>query len=388
MKISLIFILVCLTPLICCLDNGLARTPAMGWNSWNKFGCGINETLIKEIADAMVSTGLAAAGYEYVNLDDCWQLSRDNTTGEIQADPQAFPSGIKALADYVHSKNLKFGLYSDAGLYTCQKRPGGLYHEEQDAQTYAKWGVDYLKYDNCYNALLPPKFRYPRMRDALNKTGRPIYYSLCEWGQDDPWDWAADVGNSWRTTGDISDKWESFIDILEKQVPIASKGGPGGWNDPDMLEVGNGGMTDSEYAAHFALWAFLKAPLIIGNDIRNMSSATLSILSNKEIIAVNQDPLGVPATRLFYQGSQEIWGCPVVDGFAFIMFNQGPQDATIKANFKLFNITGTVEARDLTTQVDLGKFENSFTATIHPHSAAVIKITPVSQEDKFDISAF
>jgi len=360
----------------------------MGWNSWNKFGCGINETLIKEIADAMVSSGLAAAGYEYVNLDDCWQLSRDNTTGEIQADPQAFPSGIKALADYVHSKNLKFGLYSDAGLYTCQKRPGGLYHEEQDAQTYAKWGVDYLKYDNCYNALLPPKFRYPRMRDALNKTGRPIYYSLCEWGQDDPWDWAADVGNSWRTTGDISDKWESFIDILEKQVPIASKGGPGGWNDPDMLEVGNGGMTDSEYAAHFALWAFLKAPLIIGNDIRNMSSATLSILSNKEIIAVNQDPLGIPATRLFYQGSQEIWGCPVVDGFAFIMFNQGPQDATIKANFKLFNITGTVEARDLTTQVDLGKFENSFTATIHPHSAAVIKITPVSQEDKFDISAF
>jgi len=388
MRITLIFILLCLTPLICCLDNGLARTPAMGWNSWNKFGCGINETLVKEIADAMVSTGLAAAGYEYVNLDDCWQISRDKTTGEIQADPEAFPSGIKALADYVHGKNLKFGLYSDAGLYTCQKRPGGLYHEEQDAQTYANWGVDYLKYDNCYNSLLPPKFRYPRMRDALNKTGRPIYYSLCEWGQDDPWDWAADVGNSWRTTGDISDKWESFIDILEKQVPIASKGGPGGWNDPDMLEVGNGGMTDSEYAAHFALWAFLKAPLIIGNDIRNMSNATLEILSNKEIIAVNQDPLGKPATRLFNQGSQEIWGCPVVDGFAIILFNQGSQDAKIKADFGLFNITGTVTARDLTTHVDLGKFQNSLTANIHPHSAAVIKLTPVSQGDNFDISAF
>jgi len=369
------FLFVCLIPLISCLDNGLARTPAMGWNSWNKFGCSINETLIKEVADAMVSTGLAAAGYEYVNLDDCWQVSRDKTTGEIQADPQAFPSGIQALADYVHNKSLKFGLYSDAGLYTCQKRPGGLYHEDIDAQTYAKWGVDYLKYDNCYNAGLPPKWRYPRMRDALNKTGRPIYYSLCEWGQDDPWEWAADIGNSWRTTGDISDKWDSFIDILEKQVPIASAGAPGGWNDPDMLEVGNGGMTTNEYEAHFALWAFLKAPLIVGCDIRSMSNDTLRILTNKEIIAVNQDSLGKPATRLFYQGSQEIWGSPVADGFAAVLFNQGASAANITAPFKLFNITGSAKIRDLQAHQDLGTFQNSFTTQVQPHSVVVIKLT-------------
>jgi alpha-galactosidase len=373
------FLLVCLIPLISCLDNGLARTPAMGWNSWNKFGCSINETLIKEVADAMVSTGLAAAGYEYVNLDDCWQISRDKTTSEIQADPKAFPSGIQSLADYVHNKSLKFGLYSDAGLYTCQKRPGGLYHEEIDAQTYAKWGVDYLKYDNCFNAALPPKFRYPRMRDALNKTGRPIYYSLCEWGQDDPWEWAADVGNSWRTTGDIKDKWDSFIEILEKQVPIASSGAPGGWNDPDMLEVGNGGMTTNEYEAHFALWAFLKAPLIVGCDIRNMSNDTLRILTNKEIIAVNQDSLGKPATRLFYQGSQEIWGGPVVDGFAAVLFNQGTSAANITAKFKLFNITGSAKIRDLQAHQDLGTFQNSFSVQVQPHSVVVIKLSPQSQ---------
>ncbi len=244
----------------------------MGWNSWNKFACNINEVL-----------------------------------GKIVADAKAFPSGIKALADYVHSKKLKFGIYSDAGSHTCQKRPGSIYFEKIDAKTYAEWGVDYLKYDNCFNLGLPALFRYPRMRDALNETGHPIFYSICNWGESKPWEWGADVGNSWRTTGDISDKWESVVSIIEQQAPIAHYGGPGGWNDPDMLEVGNGGMTQTEYETHFALWAFMKAPLIIGCDVRNMSKETLELLTNKEVIAINQDALGKSVTRVFKQDNRQVW---------------------------------------------------------------------------------
>jgi len=370
-----ILFLLAILPIIYCLNNGLGRTPQMGWNSWNKFACSINEDLIKQTADAMISTGLADAGYEYVNLDDCWQISRENITGAIVADAKAFPSGMKALSDYIHKRNLKFGLYSSAGVTTCQGRPGGLFYEEIDAKKYAEWEVDYLKYDNCANLKLPPKFRYPRMRDALNKTGRPIFYSLCEWGQDDPWDWAADVGNSWRTTGDISDNWKSVMDILEKSANISGKGAPGGWNDPDMLEVGNGGMTTTEYESHFALWAFMKAPLIIGCDVRNMSADTLRILTNKEIIAINQDSLGKPATRLFKQDNQQIWGGPIADGYAAIFFNSGESTENYTAKLSLFGLSGSYKARDLSTHQDIGVVSDQITVKVASHGIVAVKFT-------------
>ncbi|CAF1577853.1 unnamed protein product [Adineta ricciae] len=275
----------------------------MGWNSWNHFPCNIKETIFREVTDSIVATGLAAVGYEYVNLDDCWQISRDDQ-GTIQADPQAFPSGFPALADYVHSKKLKFGLYSDAGFATCDSRPGSLHYEVKDANTYTSWNVDYLKYDNCNSDGTMPIERYPAMRDALNATGRPIFYSLCEWGIDEPALWAANVGNSWRTTEDIQNNWLSMLNNIDINNEYADKAGPGGWNDPDMLQVGNGGMTDEEYMTHFGLWSISKAPLLIGCDVRNMSSATLSTLSNPEVIAVNQDPLGVQGRKVAFLSSR------------------------------------------------------------------------------------
>jgi len=279
------------------LDNGLAIKPQMGWNSWNKFGCGINEQLIRDTIDHIVSSNLADAGYRYVNLDDCWQLSRA-ADGTIVPDKKAFPNGIKPLADYAHSKGLLFGLYSDAGYKTCAGRPGSLGYETIDANTYAKWEVDYLKYDNCNTDGSKPEKRYPVMRDALNKTGRPILYSMCEWGVDDPATWARPVGNSWRTTGDIIDSWQSMIGIADKNDKWAAYAGPGGWNDPDMLEVGNGGMSYDEYRVHFGIWALVKSPLLIGCDVTNMTAETKSILLNKEVIAISQDTLGVQGKKV------------------------------------------------------------------------------------------
>ena len=280
------------------VDNGLGRTPQMGWNSWNKFGCNINETLIKNTADLLVQTGLADKGYRYLNLDDCWQVARDPKTSRILSDPVKCPSGMSGLADYAHAKGLKFGLYSDAGEKTCEGRPGGYGYEKIDAETYAEWKVDYLKYDNCYNLNLSGKARYFAMHKALNESGRPIFYSMCNWGEEKSWQWAGPYANSWRTTGDIKDNWKSFTSILDKQVGLEFYAGHGGWNDPDMLEVGNGGMTFDEYTAHFALWCALKAPLLIGCSLSDISKETLSILGNEELIAINQDPLGIQASRI------------------------------------------------------------------------------------------
>ncbi|CAF1364364.1 unnamed protein product [Rotaria sordida] len=284
------------------LNNGLGRTPQMGWEGWNYLGCNFNEKVIQQTADAMVATGLAALGYEYVEVD-CWQLSRD-AQGTIQADPEKFPNGIPALVDYVHSRKLKFGIYSDAGFKTCDDLPGSLHYETKDANTYASWGVDYLKYDNCYDDGTKPEVRYPIMRDALNATGRPIFFAMCEWGIDSPALWAANVGNSWRTTQDIKDNWKSMLYNIDINNEFADRAGPGGWNDPDMLEVGNGGMTDTEYVSHFSLWAISKAPLLIGCDVTKMSAATLSTLTNPEVIAVNQDPLGIQGKKVAFQPSQ------------------------------------------------------------------------------------
>ena len=295
-KIQFIFLFL-LISLISSLDNGLGLTPQMGWNTWNKFQCNIEEKLIRDSIDALVSTGLKDLGYVYMNLDDCWQIKRDENN-VIVPDASKFPNGIKPLADYAHSKGLKFGLYSDAGNLTCQWRPGGLYYEDIDAKTYAEWGVDYLKYDNCWNLGISSKERYPRMTRALMNQTRPIFYSICQWGEEEIPTWGKEVGNSWRTTLDITDSWISMIHIIDQNDKWYGYGGPGGWNDPDMLEVGNGGMNTTEYRTHFSLWAISKAPLIIGCDITNMTQDTIDILTNEEVIAINQDELGQQAHKI------------------------------------------------------------------------------------------
>jgi len=286
--------------------EGLAKTPPMGWNSWNKFHCDVNEDLIMKMADAMVSSGMKDAGYEYIVIDDCWQVSR-NENGNIQYDTKRFPNGIKYLADYIHSKGLKFGIYSDAGIKTCQGRPGSRGYEFQDAKTYASWGVDYLKYDWCNTGTQDAMASYSIMRDALYAAGRPIVFSICEWGKSRPWEWAQEVGHLWRTTGDIVDRWDAMIDIVDKQKELNEFAGPDHWNDPDMLEVGNGGMTVEEYKTHFSLWCMMSAPLMAGNDLANTSTETLEILTNKELIAIDQDRLGKQGFCFRDNGDYEIW---------------------------------------------------------------------------------
>ena len=307
-KIKFLFFSLLIT-LISSLDNGLGLTPQMGWNTWNKFACKIEEKLIRDSIDALVNTGLKDLGYNYMNLDDCWQIKRDENK-TIVPDADKFPNGIKPLADYAHSKGLKFGLYSDGGNLTCQMRPGGYGYEEIDAKTYAEWGVDYLKYDNCWNMGISSKIRYPRMTEALRKQNRSIFYSICQWGEEEIPTWGKEFGNSWRTTLDISDSWISMINIIDQNDKWFQYAGPGGWNDPDMLEVGNGGMSDVEYRTHFSLWAISKAPLIIGCDLTKMSNETFNILSNKEVIAINQDKLGeqghkIKITNLTQNNSDE-----------------------------------------------------------------------------------
>lgn len=312
--------------------EGLAETPPMGWNSWNKFACDINENLIRSIADAMVETGLRDAGYVYLNLDDCWHGERDSL-GFIHPDPVKFPSGMKALADYVHSKGLKIGIYSDAGRKTCGGRPGSFGHEYQDALQYAKWGIDYLKYDWCETEDINPAGAYNLMRDAIRAAGRPILFSICEWGSSKPWLWAKDTGHIWRTTGDIYNcfdcvdqhpGWAAFgvLQILDMQNGLRQYAGPGHWNDPDMLEVGNGQSVNQD-RAHFTMWCMLAAPLILGNDVRNMSQETKDILMNTEVIAVNQDKEGIQGFRHLVEDGLEIWFKPLEKGdWAFGILNR------------------------------------------------------------------
>ncbi|GAA5029987.1 hypothetical protein GCM10011506_18690 [Marivirga lumbricoides] len=307
----------------------LAQTPPMGWNSWNKFACNVDEDLIKQTADAMVSSGMKDAGYEYIIIDDCWHGERDEK-GFISANKERFPSGMKALVDYVHSKGLKFGIYSDAGWQTCGGKPGSRGREFQDAQTYAKWGVDYLKYDWCNTEGLKAEGAYLTMRDALYEAGRPIVLSICEWGQNKPWKWAEDVGHLWRTTGDIYNCWDCEEDhgtwssfgvlrILDMQEGLRKYAGPGHWNDPDMMEVGNG-MKVNHDRAHFTMWAMLAAPLIAGNDLSNMTQETIDILTKKEIIAISQDALGIQAFKYQTKDGVETWIKPLSNGDWAITF--------------------------------------------------------------------
>lgn len=346
---------------------GVAKTPPMGWNSWNHFKCkGINERVIMETADAMVISGMKKVGYKYIIIDDCWQTGRDKK-GKIIVDSVKFPHGIKYLADYIHSKGLKFGIYSDAGLYTCGGRPGSKNHEKQDAVTYAQWGVDYLKYDWCNTKGMDPEKSYKIMRDALYNAGRPVVFSICEWGYSKPWLWAADVGHLWRTTLDIAPRWDGsrwgnhlgWTNILEKQVGLEKYSGSGHWNDPDMLEVGNKGLTINEARAHFTMWCMLSSPLITGNDLREMSDNIKNILTKKELIALDQDPLGKQGFKIYDEGNFEIWQKPLAGGDIAICFlNLEIKDKFYKINWKkikIKNFSGIYRIKDL--------WENKFQET-------------------------
>lgn len=374
------------------ISKNLALTPPMGWNSWNKFACNVSEDMIKSMADAVVKSGMKDAGYQYVNIDDCWQVSRD-ASGNIVADPQRFPHGMKAIGDYIHSLGLKFGVYSDAGSKTCAGRPGGLGHEYQDALQYAAWGVDYLKYDWCNTTTQDAKASYANIRAALDASGRPIVLSICEWGTAKPWLWGAEVGgNLWRTTGDIQDRWagslkwpdgsccsNGMLAIVDQQAGLQSYAGPGHWNDPDMLEVGNGGMTDNEYRAHFSLWAILAAPLIAGNDLRDMRPAIQDILTNKEVIAVDQDPLGHEGERVWKNGDLEVWSKQSQDGSrAVILLNRGSTESEIAANWENlgYPVHLSASVRDLWQHKDLGRFTGKFSTRVASHDVVMVTVKP------------
>ncbi|WP_158879458.1 NPCBM/NEW2 domain-containing protein [Amycolatopsis anabasis] len=339
------------------LENGLARTPPMGFNNWNTTHCRaeFNEKMVLDTADLFVTRDLRDAGYTYVNLDDCWAKTQRNAQGDLEPDPVRFPRGIKYLADYVHAKGLKFGIYTSAGTKTCNSAgfPGGLDHEQQDANLFASWGVDYLKYDNCNNQGVDAKQRYPKMRDALKNTGRPIVFSICEWGENKPWNWAENVGNLWRTTGDISDNWSSMVSIFKKNLPLAPYAKPGAWNDPDMLEVGNGGMTPAEYRSHFSLWSIMAAPLLIGADLRKVSDENFRTLLNKDVIAVDQDPRGLQGRQVKASGGHYVIAKPLADGdVAVALFNENTSAATISTSTAEIGIGGapSFQLKDLWTK--------------------------------------
>ena len=354
----------------------LAATPPMGWNSWNHFAERVNDATIRDTADALVSTGLRDAGYVYLNIDDTWEGQRD-AQGFIHPNSK-FPD-MKALADYVHSKGLKLGIYSSPGPKTCAGYEGSLGHEEQDAETYAKWGIDYLKYDWCQR---PPssvdemKAAYTKMHDALVKTGRPIVLSLCQYGWNKVWEWGPSVGgNLWRTTGDISDRYAVMAEIGFGQNGLEKFAGPGHWNDPDMLEVGNGGMTEDEYRTHFGLWAILAAPLIAGNDLTRMTPYTVAILTNREVIAVDQDPLGKQGFRVAQEGPFEVWMKPMSDGSKVVgLFNRQRTTEQMTVNFDQIGIRGEATLRDLWLKKDLGSFNKSYSAYVPPHGVVLVRI--------------
>lgn len=364
----------------------LAATPPMGWNSWNKFGCDINEDLIRTVADAMVSSGLRDAGYIYLNLDDCWHGERDNL-GFIHEDTTRFPSGIKALADYVHSKGLKIGIYSDAGSETCGGRPGSQGHEYQDAITYASWGIDYLKYDWCNTDSRDAKEAYSLMAKALRQSGRDILFSLCEWGNNKAYEWAEPIGHCWRTTGDITccfdctldhGGWQSLgiMTIVDSNEKLRKYAGPNHWNDPDMLEVGNG-MSHSEDRAQFTLWCMMAAPLIVGNDIRSMSKETAAILLNKELIAVDQDSLGIQGLRHRTEAGLEYWLKPLANGdWAFCVLNRSLEERTINLDFRSFQMYDNLSRRSLETSWHTYQVRNLWSHqdeqdTTHPRQVTI-----------------
>ncbi len=375
----------------------LAQTPPMGWNSWNKFACNVSAKMLMDIADAMVSSGMRDAGYEYIVVDDCWHGERDSL-GFIQANKEHFPNGIKPVVDYIHSKGLKFGIYSCAGAQTCASKPGSRGYEYQDALQYAKWGVDYLKYDWCNTENINAIGAYTTMRDALYAAGRPVLFSLCEWGDNKPWEWGAEVGHMWRTTGDIYDcfdcvidhgTWKSFgvMKILDMQDGLREYAGPGHWNDPDMLEVGNGGMSNTEDRSHFSMWCMLASPLIAGNDLANMSEETKQILTNADAIAINQDSLGIQGFKFADKDSVETWFKPLKDrGWAVCFLNRSKEEKEIVFDWST-KVYDDFSKRDLNageiqyTMYDvwakksLGKAKKTLKKTVPGHDVLMLRLS-------------
>ncbi len=363
----------------------VAATPPMGWNSWNHFARKIDDVTVRAQADAMVSSGMRDAGYVYINIDDTWEGERDGQ-GFIHSNEKFLD--MKALADYVHGKGLKIGIYSTPGPKTCAKFEGSYGHEEQDAQTYAAWGIDYLKYDLCglrdimKSAESPEAAHkmmvnaYIKMRDALRKTGRPIVYSLCQYGNDAVWQWGASVGgNLWRTTGDIKDNYASMEQIGFSQAGLAKFAGPGHWNDPDMLEVGNGGMNLDVYRTHMSLWAILAAPLLAGNDLTTMSPETIALLTNREVIAIDQDRAGKQGDRVHAEGPMEIWARTLADGSRAVgLFNRHPQPMNMQVDFRELGFKSVVKVRDIWAAKDLGLIQSSYQTSVPGHGVVLLRV--------------
>ncbi len=377
----------------------LAATPPMGWMSWNQFGPEVSDPLVREMADAMVASGMKAAGYEYLCIDDLWHGGRGRD-GKLFPDPKRFPHGIKALAGYVHSKGLKLGMYSDAAEMTCAKQPGSLGYEEIDARTFASWEVDYLKYDYCFapEDTETAIRRYGAMIQALRKTGRPIVFSVCEWGPRDPWLWAPRIGAQlWRTGWDIRDIWDGeyndyhlgVTNIIDRQADLADYAGPGHWNDPDMLIVGLNGKgrytspkgwpppNETEYRSHMSLWCLMAAPLHATCDLRKMDETTRQILTAPEVIAVNQDRLGRQARRTIKDRDLEVWKKPLVNGeFALGLLNRGRDTQELKVKWSDIAIPRPWKVRDLWSRTELGVFREAFTTKLASHETRLVRLTP------------
>jgi alpha-galactosidase len=358
--------------------SGLARTPPMGFSTWNHFRTAIDDRTIREIADALVATGMRAAGYVYVNIDDGWQGERDEH-GHIRPNSK-FPD-MKALAEYLHGRGLKLGIYTSPGPRSCAGFEGSYGHEEQDARTFAEWGVDYLKYDWCSAGLIYDDAEMPavylKMAEAIRAAGRPMVFSICQYGRADVWKWGADAGgNLWRTTGDIADRWQVMSTIGFAQEELAPFAGPGHWNDPDMLEVGNGHMTAAEYRTHMSLWALLAAPLIAGHDVRTAAPETISLLTNREVIGIDQDPLGRPGRRVVQRGPLEVWTRPLEGKRAAVaLFNRGAVPATIEASFAELRIDGRAGALDVWARRSLA-LEGGVSADVEPHGVVLLVLEP------------
>ena len=359
------------------LTDGLAPTPPMGWNSWNRFGPFVSDQLVRETADALIESGMRDVGYRYVVVDDAWEGSLRSDDGNLEPNLWRFPN-MHGLAAYLHSHELRYGLYTCAGDRPCQGYPGSRSREFVDARRFASWDVDFMKIDWCHSSGLDARTAYATWSEAIRATRRPMVLSICEWGRNRPWEWAGSVGHLWRTSGDIADRWGSVMAILDRQEALAQFAGPDHWNDPDMLEVGNGGMTDAEYRAHFSLWAILAAPLIAGNDVRAMSDATRAILVAPEVIAVDQDRLGRQGRRVNREREVEIWARELDDGGrAVVLLNRGENAARAEVTWDLLGGSrrDTALLRDLWERQDIGPRREGYDLTLAPHSAALLKAT-------------